>query len=218
MYAILSPFSLGSWIVAVFSFFVAGLIMLLSLANFNPFFWIATILLEQNDFASGKINKANIAIVLAWLYAAHILRNVYTSNLYTYITLENPVYFPNSFEEIVNESNITLLASNWAQSVMYRFKDKMDVFRLWTGANRSKLSELVDQALSKQFEVTDLYFSQQEVRIHILYGGIRTTCYFNGKSKALNEKLCEKLNKFAYLTIPGMTVSVAQNIAKVMHF
>ncbi len=57
IFALISPFSLSSWIVIIISSYVVALLLFLSKINNYPFFWLFTILLEQNCANSSKVTN-----------------------------------------------------------------------------------------------------------------------------------------------------------------
>ncbi len=83
IYALISSFYLTTWIILIMSSHVVALLLLTSQVNFNPFFCLFTIMLEQNCTTSSKITNSDVFLVFVWLFGAYLLRNAYKSNLYT---------------------------------------------------------------------------------------------------------------------------------------
>ncbi len=126
IYALISPFSLTSWIIIIIISYMVALLLFIFQINFKPFFWMFTILLEQNCTKSSKITNADVFIVFVWLFGAFLLRNAYTSNLYTLLSVElEPLDLPTSFQEILNSWNVKLLVSFYASSVIKKHKNEI---------------------------------------------------------------------------------------------
>lgn len=115
MFSLLSPFTLGGWVIFSANCCFVGFVLWLAKVAFNPFYWVFTVILEQNDDRRAKINKASVVVVSAWLYVAFIFRQAYTSNLYSYMTIEKPPSdLPNTLANILNDNSVKLLTSHLA--------------------------------------------------------------------------------------------------------
>lgn len=83
MFTLLAPFTFYEWAVILISFYFTGFVLWLSFIKYIPFFWLFTVFLEQNDDNRKGRTKHNFHLIAWWLYAVFLLRNFYTSNLYT---------------------------------------------------------------------------------------------------------------------------------------
>jgi len=49
-------------------------------------FWHLVTLIEQGKPKEGNVNGKNKHLMLAWLFAALLIRTIYTSDIYSYLT------------------------------------------------------------------------------------------------------------------------------------
>lgn len=107
MISLLSPFSLAAWLLITGCFLLFLIFYKWSGMKetvLHLFFWLYAILLEQDASVQPQIRF----LVLVWLFGTLLLRNFYTSTLYTNMTKDTPLSgIPQSFENIL-ESNETL--------------------------------------------------------------------------------------------------------------
>ncbi len=201
VYALLSPFTLKGWFIVILSFYLVCLVLWLTVVNNNPFFWLTTVFLEQNSHKWRHINSANMFLIAIWLYACHVFRNAYTSNLYSFMTLElEPSDIPSTFEEIVNWDSVTLLSYNVPVELLIGY---MYGFSLNPNSVPTKSYNLSQLALQKNLNIY-IDFDESLYYVSIKHKGeyIYFNCFLSDLAKFRSEG-CKNLEKFAYLTISG---------------
>lgn len=197
-FALLSPFSVVDWVAILASICLVGVTLWLSKFKCNPFFWLFDVILEQNDDKRSKLNRVNVALVMVWLYVAHVLRNAYTSNMYSYMTLEqNPSDLPNSFEEITKDKDVVLLSSPTSMRILRQYKIAVDNGKF---VNNSRLYSLADSAFKKLFKMK--FHSNDSTLANIQSPSYRKSriCNVNFLNE-IDEQSCVVINRFSYMTI-----------------
>ncbi|CAL8112437.1 unnamed protein product [Orchesella dallaii] len=108
--ALLRPFSIVVWILLIAS------IILISTALIrpkNPIFHILALFLEQGD-ASLNTKSYSIPILISvWLFASFILRFVYTSSMYSHLTVEPEMAIPRNLKDCVRDTKFYKLGSEY---------------------------------------------------------------------------------------------------------
>ncbi len=201
IYALLSPFPLEGWLIVILSCYLVGLVLWLTTINSHPFFWLSTVILEQNSSKWGHVNPANMFIIGLWLYVCHVFRNAYTSNLYSYMTLElEPYDLPVTFEDIVNWDSVTIFSNYEIIQVIKEYEYNFDCHPNLVHTKMYKLTQVV---LQKTLNIW-IQFVQTQYLMRILNRSIANylTCNLNDLVGFRSES-CRYLEKFAYLTRSG---------------
>lgn len=195
IYALISPFSLTSWIAIIICSYVVALLLFISQVNFNPFFWLLTIILEQNCVTSSKFTHSDVFVVFVWLSGAFLLRNAYTSNLYTYLSVElEPIDLPSSFQEILDNGNVKFLVSDFASIQIDRYKNAMN----YNSFNGTYGYELADLIVKKAWRMWLDVFTGRFYNIQRNSDGAQNLC--NHESYEVDVASCVKLDTFGYVT------------------
>ncbi len=125
IHALFSPFKLIDWVYIIFNCCLIALVLWLVQFKINPFFWMISVILEQDDDKRNAVTRANAFVIFAWLICSISLRNAYTSNLYTYMTLEvEPSNLPRSFETLIESTTSTKLATQDTIGLIEIYKNK----------------------------------------------------------------------------------------------
>ncbi|CAL8093192.1 unnamed protein product [Orchesella dallaii] len=110
---LLSPFQISVWMYVV----LAMLFMSALLAKFNSkmfnstWFWVLSILLEMDGNIKKRIDWNIGHLMCIWLYGSILLRNFYTSQMYSHLTKEpEPTNLPKSINEMFFNTTVTILA------------------------------------------------------------------------------------------------------------
>lgn len=155
MYALLSPFSIIGWLAIGISCYVVGLVIWLSHMKFNPYFWVVTVVLEQNDDHRNTVAKSSVIIILLWLFVALLLRNVYTANIFAYMTLEPiPNDLPRSLDEVTKSQSTVLLTSFWALKMLISYTNNIDDSN---SVKETNLYHLGNKLVKKSWEMLDSF-------------------------------------------------------------
>ncbi len=81
--------------------------------------------MEQGDDKRNAVTRANAFVIFTWLICSVRLRNAYTSNLYTFMTLEvEPSNLPRSFETFIESTTSTKLATQDTIGLIEIYKNK----------------------------------------------------------------------------------------------
>lgn len=103
------PYSIEGWITVTITIILLAFTLMMT-SHFKgkggESFWIFISVFEQGDVQGLNVkNRANWHLFLLWLYTALLLRNVYTSSLFSYMTKQvEPSGIPTSFTELLNET------------------------------------------------------------------------------------------------------------------
>ncbi|CAL8098150.1 unnamed protein product [Orchesella dallaii] len=105
--ALLKPIPYTGWLL-IFGVIVCMWLTFRMLKVPYAFFSIVASLLEQ-DFKIGKLlGFKKCFLVIIWLFTCVLVRNVYTSTMYTFLTTPT-LQIPSSLEEIYNDTSVPLL-------------------------------------------------------------------------------------------------------------
>ncbi len=111
--AFLAPFDILGWVVITATFFLLGIVLFKSHLRGNPYFWLFAVTLEQETSKRSSVNKSNWHVIILWMFASQLLRILYGSSLYTYMTKEGePIDIPRTFTDLVRNNSLKLL-SDW---------------------------------------------------------------------------------------------------------
>lgn len=196
MYALLAPFSFVGWSLILISFGLVGLILFLQGVSYNPLFWLFSVVLEQGDHKRCKTNNVSWVLLFVWLYVALLLRNFYTSNLYTYMTVElGPSDLPNSLSDILNSPSVPLLATSSADSLVSDY--------IWAinkhGLKHTNLYHLAKRADQKTWSL--YHFDPVNHFRYNTRSNIREICRISITS--LVDKSCVQLKRLALISENG---------------
>ncbi len=184
--------------VVVFSFCLVAITLWLSNVTFSIFFWLYSVVLEQNDDKRNKISKASVVVVLSWLFAGLMLRNAYTSNLFTYMALElNPSDLPTSFKDIVNSRSVALLTAGVGSRLITLYQA---VVKIQNSSKETPLYKLSDQALLKSWFVNSEFGPAKHIR-----NKNNLICDLDYDPE-VHEVECLNLNRIAYMRATGPKV------------
>jgi len=145
---------------------VLSLCSLLKMTGFswNNWFWLTSVLIEQEGDARSKCKNANWHLIICWILATFVLRNWYTSFMYSNMTNDpGPKYEYDKFDELIFKTNTTLLSATlvfdginkqrmYAESRMHSRLVKQ-ITRLWATDSPAQLLEDISDSkyLSKTF-------------------------------------------------------------------
>ncbi|CAL8128591.1 unnamed protein product [Orchesella dallaii] len=102
----ISPFTTIGWLYVILSVSCTAVVLRLSGFKNGSFVWTATVLIEQGETDEGKKNKKIMLLFTMWMFASILIRNVYISSLYYYMTvIQSPKNLPNSFDNLLYEHN-----------------------------------------------------------------------------------------------------------------
>lgn len=111
--AFLAPFDILGWVVIIATFILLGIVLLQTNLQGNPYFWLFAVAIEQETSKRSSVNKSNFNLILLWMFASQLLRILYGSSLYTYMTKEaEPIDVPGTFTDLVRNNSLQLL-SDW---------------------------------------------------------------------------------------------------------
>jgi len=115
-----APFSYFDWVLVATTIFILALT--LKLTGFDicrALFWLAASLLDQGECRREHVISKNKHLIISWLFVAFLLRNLYTSDLYSMLT-KNPMaqHLPKSFKELILNHSLPLLSTTEHRSYL----------------------------------------------------------------------------------------------------
>lgn len=134
---LLSPLPLHIWIASCSCF--AGLLLILAKLSKGKWksnilswtFWLLSITFEQGDNIRSKRNSKTWIFILFWMFFGLLLRNLYNSTLYSFITkFPDPQNIPKTIKELYQDSNGMHVLSTrpvverLLKDITYSFNDK----------------------------------------------------------------------------------------------
>lgn len=109
--ALLSPFQLNEWGLILVSFVTLLLLLNHVTPKKNWMLYLVSIFLDQDGNSKYKLGLANSFLIIGWIFATLVFRNLYTSSMYTYMTkTPNPTNVPQTFNQLLHNSSIPLLS------------------------------------------------------------------------------------------------------------
>ncbi|CAL8130463.1 unnamed protein product [Orchesella dallaii] len=123
----ISPFTMIGWLCVILSVACTSIVLRLSGFENGSFKWTTTELIEQGDTDEGKKNKKILMLVTIWIFACILIRNVYTSSLYYYMTvIQSSKNLPNSFDNLLHESkDIVGVFDEFVSNSLLRQRNRM---------------------------------------------------------------------------------------------
>ncbi|CAL8076240.1 unnamed protein product [Orchesella dallaii] len=119
LFLLLSPFKIYDWIVISASLICISLILKVTGYQHQVLFWIFASLLEQGDWINRYINWKNKHLVIFWLFTALIIRNIYTSDIYSCLTMKlDPTDMPKNMYDLLFNHNLPLLTGSAAKNLI----------------------------------------------------------------------------------------------------
>ncbi|CAL8141249.1 unnamed protein product [Orchesella dallaii] len=102
--SLFEPISWVGWLVIIVTIGALGVILHMTGLQ-NTSLWMLSVSLEQDITPENKyVNVRNFYLVILWSHAANLLRNTYTSSMYSVITKEIPPYIPSSITQLLVDS------------------------------------------------------------------------------------------------------------------
>lgn len=198
IYALFSPFSLKEWNVILINFDCVRFVLWLLNPGFIPFFWLFTVFLEQNDDSRKTLTKHSFHLIASWIYVVLLLRNFYTSNLYTYLTMSRkPTNLPSTFKDVPDTDSFNLLAP-----ARVFWEIEMPIANVAFEQYLTTKSYQLVNLISKKY--VELIASSSSVFENI--GSTKTGSYDVCKTGLVSQNIennCEHLNTFGYLVPTG---------------
>ncbi len=102
--ALFAPISLQGWIWLVTTITVLGFILRLSCeGQVDSYLWLLIASVEQGTDLKTQLANTSWYLVAFWIYAAFLLRNVYTSSMFSYLTKKPDMKgIPENFHKLVS--------------------------------------------------------------------------------------------------------------------
>ncbi len=155
IFSLLSPFSATGWIILFSTFGCLSLTLWITGYNYvAPHFGLLASLIEQDVYISDNFKTKNVTFILIamWLLSAILIRNSYTSNLYSYLTIDSePRNIPSSFNDLLfDKKEFSILASKSSiaelRSYAFSVRDVLDKHKLFNSTSIYKvLNTLYDK-------------------------------------------------------------------------
>lgn len=204
IFSFLSPFTFIGWVVVVVNCYFVGFMLWYLNIRFNPFFWLFTVVLEQNDDLMGKVSKSSLPVVLAWLYFALVLRQAYTSNLYGYMTFEKPPSgLPLSLKEFLMSDSAVIMASDPALDSINFYRSGLDKSDEASGI-RNNAKHLAQLIVKRRWYLKYSKTSGPFFHFRTNSQGNYQICDVKGRhQRNYIEDTCANIDKFAYMTVSG---------------
>lgn len=203
MFALLSPFTAIGWFIVVVSGYFVGLVLWLSKPGLNMFFWLLSVIIEQGDSLKSELNKRNVIVVISWIYGALILRQAYTSNLFSYMTFESsiPADLPKTFEQMLESESVKMFANNFINTFLILFQNTAETEKSVTQTTSYKFT---DKALAKMWRMDTNSGALKNVRTNS-YGNYEI-CNLKFKVKQMykiDPDSCREYSSYAVLYKTG---------------
>ncbi|CAL8128323.1 unnamed protein product [Orchesella dallaii] len=143
--ALLRPFPTIVWLLVIAStaFIVLALMVASDRGLQNPVFYTVSLLLEQGDANLQTKSHVIPTVLFVWLFVSFILRLLYTSSVYSFLTVEPELVLPQSFEDCLNETTFFKLGSSYGvHEVFARLSYEYDEDKKIYNASNSTLPSL----------------------------------------------------------------------------
>lgn len=172
VFRLLAPIDTIGWLTLVVTIIYLGYILNITRHQDNSYYWIFAVTIEQADDLRKSVNFKNWFLIFLWLYASHLIRSLYTSDMYTYMTMDSdPTNIPETFNELVLNNSMNILVD----------------LRIYQKLKNGKFTNNYDTAfqqylLNKMEEKSWVYFDSEENAVNLAYSGRkyqeRILCHF----------------------------------------
>lgn len=185
--SIMYPITLWGWVAIFCSFFWIGSALKASTKlSYGVWFWLFCTFLEQLDDLRSFRNYRNWFLLLIWLFAALMFRNVYTSSMFTYLTLQpSPKNIPGNFYALTVETGSV-------NQFLGNHETRLGLSEFHSAINKSKMLEFSGDRYMNKLKVLDNGFWAFAHTYRAIYSYLR-----KGDSGELKD-FCHKSNIIRY--------------------
>lgn len=194
--SLLQPISNLGWIMIMVTFGLVALTFKLFKIR-NPIWTTLKVMLENDiEIHSFRSWKSTAAII--WIFACILLRNVYTSSLYSYITAVPLPSVPNSFKEFLAEKSFEVFDA-YSSGISVVLKNDGEL----NESSYNMYTEIEELKVFKQCYIKDLF----QFLVHLRYPGKNAYCYTDLQKLTghHNKKLLGDMQKFGLIYKQSMT-------------
>ncbi|CAL8098212.1 unnamed protein product [Orchesella dallaii] len=118
IFALAKPISGQGWLSIAFVFpMITFALKVTGLPQ--PIFQTVSAILEQDNY-NGKQSIKVSALFVIWSFTCLLLRNVYTSSMFTYLTAGSVPVFPSTIYELIFNSTLGIVSTNDGQTMIFR--------------------------------------------------------------------------------------------------
>ncbi|CAL8147162.1 unnamed protein product [Orchesella dallaii] len=203
---LLSPFTFSVWLVLIVSSLLIA-VNLLVLGSNRSFFSTVTTLLEQGGCNEEFRDWRRCRILIIWVFTTYLLRNFYTSSMYSFLTAEPEPSIPENFHRLLDDENHAIVGDSVAlRTLVYTAGIILNETR---NPNNSFLNKLFHDRLKyfKYEEEKDEYTGKHMQYSHNLIKrlaqgkSVNVWQYIDDNSRSLSQHPKEKSNliKFSYV-------------------
>ncbi|CAL8129006.1 unnamed protein product [Orchesella dallaii] len=112
VFVLLSPFTFSDWLAIIICVSLLGITLKLTGFKEQVYFWIIVSILEQGETRKKYISIKNMHLIISWLFASIIIRNLYSSDLYSFLTKKpEATNLPKSFIELIRNHTTLILST-----------------------------------------------------------------------------------------------------------
>lgn len=204
VFSLLSPFEWYGWVLILGASMLVGSTLKIIGFDDHPYFWLFCTFLEGGDDAKWFLNRHNFILILIWLLPfSLLLRNTYTSSLYSLITKDpGPGNIPATFDEILNNNDIKYLSDD---DHHYNILTKMGEWSKYVKPNQMFKLKSVFEKLSSNESVTEVIqnlFNSKDglVSCDSLDGIMEVVYSYYSLNKTFHNGTCLARKMFALLT------------------
>lgn len=204
---LLQPLSLTGWITVLVVICFLGAMLKATGFQTNPYYWLFVTLIEQGDDRTLDQKRSNWFLILSWLVVlALLLRNIYTSSLYTFMTKD-----PGPPKRVAEKTNLDIFADKsirfFTHSLAY---NEIHLWhKIWTSQDSSKnngfteqenIAHVIENLASSQNPAMDINILLNETN-----GKLRCdypSFYKVGKdfNSKVSQKTCLSKEKFTFVS------------------
>lgn len=116
IWRLLSPFSTQVWL--TFSSLLICVLLIVRRISKIDLIWVFAVILEKECSQNHKVSVNTISVVITWIFAMFILRNMYTSYMVSSLTKDIPPNnVPKTFDGLISQSEACVVAEtqHWVE-------------------------------------------------------------------------------------------------------
>ncbi|CAL8121258.1 unnamed protein product [Orchesella dallaii] len=109
--ALLSPLNFQIWIITLISFLALCTFLKLVEPQISYWFWLLSAFLEKSENVKDALGFKTLQLLIIWLFTTFLLRNLYTSAIYSHLTKKvEPSNIPGSYEELLKSTAFSIIS------------------------------------------------------------------------------------------------------------
>jgi len=163
---LLGPYTLRDWSFLILCGFVLAATLKATGFTESACFWVAISVMEQGELKTSYLTCKNKYLIMSWLFAALLIRTIYTSDIYSYLTKAPEAKdVPKSFNQLVLNNTTPIVCG---ESEFHYIQYIIDKTRLYI--NSSYIEDVYHNLIASLITLVPDEERLQETLIRLMLG------------------------------------------------